>query len=70
MINVDCTISYGLLTGVGYRIRNCFLTVLQPDGTDDYLPWSIINTLYCCVVFGLMALIFSFKSKSAREQGK
>lgn len=35
----------------------------------DYLVWSILETLCCCVPLGIVAIVFSVKANSAKQQG-
>ncbi|XP_040278303.1 dispanin subfamily A member 2b-like [Bufo bufo] len=34
----------------------------------DYLIWSIVNLICCCLPLGLAALIFSIKTRDATQQ--
>ncbi|XP_077312536.1 uncharacterized protein LOC143933497 [Lithobates pipiens] len=38
-----------------------------PPPCRDYLPWSILNLLCCCLIFGIVALIFSLQTRSAKK---
>lgn len=35
----------------------------------DYLPWSIAATILCCLPVGIVAIVFSVKSNSAKAAG-
>ncbi|XP_040182738.1 extensin-like [Rana temporaria] len=34
----------------------------------DYLTWSILNIIFCCFIFGTVALIFSLQTRSAKRR--
>lgn len=40
----------------------------QTPHCRDYLPWSIVNLIFCCFIFGIVALIYSIKTRSAIKQ--
>ncbi|PIO32925.1 hypothetical protein AB205_0029780 [Aquarana catesbeiana] len=41
----------------------------QTPHCRDYLPWSIVNLIFCCFIFGIVALIFSLQTRSAKRYG-
>ena len=45
-------------------------SILYPSGEDSYIPWSVMNTLFCGVVIGLIALVCSLKSSSFKSNGR
>jgi len=44
---------------------------IEPAGpaVTDYLPWSIAATILCCNFTGIVAIIFSVKTNSAKHYG-
>lgn len=42
----------------------------MPPKPDSYLVWSILVTLLCCIVFGIIAIIESTKVDSLWNQGR
>lgn len=42
----------------------------MPTKPDSYLVWSILVTLLCCMVFGILAIIESSKVDSLWNQGR
>lgn len=36
----------------------------------DYLVWSILEMLFCCMPFGIVGLIFSINANSAKAAGR
>ncbi len=41
----------------------------MPPMPNNYLAWSIIVTLLCCLPFGIVAIVYSSKVSSAYNQG-
>ncbi|XP_040183050.1 interferon-induced transmembrane protein 10-like [Rana temporaria] len=39
----------------------------QAPPCRDYLPWSIVNLIFCCLIFGIVALVFSLQTRSAKK---
>lgn len=37
---------------------------------DDFLPWAILSTLFCCLPFGIVAIIRSTQVNNYWTQGK
>ncbi|MBR5621608.1 MAG: CD225/dispanin family protein [Opitutales bacterium] len=35
----------------------------------DYLVWSILSTLFCCLPLGIVAIVYSVKANSAYDAG-
>lgn len=35
----------------------------------DYLVWSILTTLFCCVPFGIVSIVYAAKANSAYDAG-
>lgn len=35
----------------------------------DYLVWSILTTLFCCVPFGIVSIVYAVKANSAYDAG-
>lgn len=35
----------------------------------DYLVWSILTTLFCCLPFGVVSIIYATKANSAYDAG-
>lgn len=35
----------------------------------DYLIWSILATLFCCLPFGIVSIVYSVKANSAYDAG-
>ncbi|XP_069803825.1 dispanin subfamily A member 2b-like [Dendropsophus ebraccatus] len=40
----------------------------QPPPQKDYLVWSVLNLICCCLPLGIVALIFSIKTRDATYQ--
>ncbi|XP_069803826.1 dispanin subfamily A member 2b-like [Dendropsophus ebraccatus] len=40
----------------------------QPPPQKDYLVWSVLNLICCCLPLGIVALIFSIKTRDATRQ--
>ncbi|XP_069803827.1 dispanin subfamily A member 2b-like [Dendropsophus ebraccatus] len=43
-------------------------TLLHPSPPKDYLVWSIVNLIFCCLPLAVAALIFSIKTRDANHQ--
>jgi hypothetical protein len=41
-----------------------------PQKIQDYLIWSILSTLCCCLPLGIAAIVYSVQSKSAFAAGQ
>lgn len=41
----------------------------MPPRPDNYLVWSIVVTILCCLVGGIVALVYSSKVNSAYDRG-
>lgn len=39
----------------------------QTPPYKDYLVWSILNLIFCCLIFGIVALIFSLQTQSSKK---
>lgn len=37
---------------------------------DNYLVWAILSTLFCCMPFGIVSIIYSCKVNGLWEQGR
>lgn len=35
----------------------------------NYLPWAILVTLFCCLPFGIVAIVYSVQANSAAKSG-
>lgn len=35
----------------------------------DYLPWAILATLFCCLPFGVVGIVYAVQASSRRDQG-
>lgn len=35
----------------------------------DYLPWAILVTLFCCLPFGIVAIVYAAQASSRRGVG-
>lgn len=42
----------------------------MPNKPDNYLVWSILTTLFCCLPFGIVAIIKSCAVDTAYNMGK
>ncbi len=43
---------------------------LPPRPTvPDYLPWAVLATLFCCLPFGVVAIVYAVQANSRRGQG-
>lgn len=36
---------------------------------DNYLVWAILSTIFCCLPFGIVAIVFSAQVDGAWESG-
>lgn len=41
----------------------------QPIKPDNYLVWSILITLFCCLIGGIVAIVYSSKVNSCWDKG-
>ncbi|MDR1383932.1 MAG: CD225/dispanin family protein [Planctomycetaceae bacterium] len=40
-----------------------------PQHVPDYLVWAILETLFCCVPFGVIGIIYAVQANSAKGSG-
>ncbi|MDR1492786.1 MAG: CD225/dispanin family protein [Planctomycetaceae bacterium] len=40
-----------------------------PEHIPDYLVWAILETLFCCLPFGIAGIIYSAQANSAKSAG-
>jgi hypothetical protein len=43
--------------------------VSEPEKPSNYLTWSVLNTIFCCSLFGLLATIYSVKTRESIRHG-
>jgi len=41
-----------------------------PRKPDSYLPWAILSTFFCCLPFGVVAIVYSAKVDSEWNAGR
>ena len=41
-----------------------------PTPPQTYLAWSILNMIFCCLIFGIVGLVFSVQTQSAINSGR
>ncbi len=41
-----------------------------PRKPDNYLPWAILSTLFCCMPFGIVAIVYSARVDSEWNAGR
>ena len=42
---------------------------MQAPHVPNYLVWSILVTLFCCVPFGIVGIVYSVMANSAKQYG-
>ncbi|XP_077312538.1 uncharacterized protein LOC143933499 [Lithobates pipiens] len=45
------------------------LMVLPQPAYKDYLAWSVLNLIFCNLIFGIVAVVFSSKTRDAVRRG-
>ena len=41
-----------------------------PQKPDNYLPWAILSTFFCCLPFGVVAIVYSSRVDSEWNAGR
>jgi hypothetical protein len=41
----------------------------SPPHVPDYLIWAILETIFCCLPFGIAGIVFAAMANSAKQQG-
>nr|XP_056702361.1 trafficking regulator of GLUT4 1-like [Euleptes europaea] len=64
---------YGAVPGQGAVIQppqqTTFMARVQPTHEPDYLVYSILTMIFCCLPLGIAALVFSIQTRDANHDG-